>query len=149
MISYGSLIRIAEMLALKRSHQLGEDQSINTGMSGVVHPSQLVYGSQILIAETLWGKRSHQLGEGHRCGAAMPTRTYPPRPVYGSQQYHTEMSYEDCSHQLGKGHLWKHKCQANSTLPDQFTGAVIITQQCPWRNAPTYLPEAITVTQQC
>ena len=41
------------------------------------------------------------------------------------------------------------KCQLSAALPNQFTGAVIITQQCPWRNAPTYLREATEILQKC
>jgi hypothetical protein len=81
MISYGSHITLAEMLCGKRSHQLGEGQSINTGMSGVVHPSRSVYGSRHDCAVMPMEDRSHQLGEGQQGFATMPKWPRPSRPV--------------------------------------------------------------------
>ena len=104
MISYGSQSHGTAMSHLVRSHQLGEGQSINTGMSGVVHPSRLVYGSQILIAETLCGKRSHQLGKGHVTITEMSQERHPSQPVYGSQQDCTAMS--PCDRSQGKGQFY-------------------------------------------
>jgi len=101
MISYGSQSHGTAMSHLVRSHQLGEGQSINTGMSGVVHPSRLVYGSQILIAETLCGKRSHQLGKGHVTITEMSQERHPSQPVYGSQGSGAAMPMRDRSQ--GKG----------------------------------------------
>jgi len=51
MISYGSQKINAETLCEKRSHQLGEGQSINTGMSGVVHSSHSFTRGQLRFAE--------------------------------------------------------------------------------------------------
>ena len=127
MISYGSQRRSAEMPCDNRSHQLGEGQSINTEMSGVVYPSRLVYGRNTSRSQQRQtaidtfhqlGKGqgeytgmsvvvhpSRQLGEGHQCGAAMPTWTYPPRPVYGSHNHNAAMPMEKRSHLFTRGQL--------------------------------------------
>ena len=126
MISYGSQRRSAEMPCDNRSHQLGEGQSINTEMSGVVYPSRLVYGRNTSRSQQRQtaidtfhqlGKGqgeytgmsvvvhpSRQLGEGHEDSAKMSIVLHPSRPVYGSQSHTTAMSHCAHSHQLGEGH---------------------------------------------
>ena len=101
MISYGSQHSNAATPFQDRSHQLGEGQSINTGMSGVVHPSRPVYGSQGSDAEM--PMRDCSQGEGHSINTEMSYPSHPSRPVYGSQSHGTAMSHLVRSHQLGEG----------------------------------------------
>ena len=70
MISYGSLIRIAEMLALKRSHQLGEGHRCGAEMPTWTYPPRPVLGL-INFAAMLCRKRPI-LTRGHQNNAAMP-----------------------------------------------------------------------------
>ena len=71
MISYGSLIRIAEMLALKRSHQLGEGHRCGAEMPTWTYPPRPVYGSQQHHTEMLYEDCSHLFTRGHHSNAAM------------------------------------------------------------------------------
>ncbi len=79
MISYGSQHSNAATPFQDRSHQLGEGQSINTGMSGVVHPSRPVLGSQGSDAEM--PMRDCSQGEGHSINTEMSYPSHPSRPV--------------------------------------------------------------------
>ncbi len=123
MISYGSQQRSAEMPCDNRSHQLGEGQSINTEMSGVVYPSRPVYGSQQDCTPMSPCDRSHQLGkgqprntgmsvvvhpsrqlgEGHDTFAEMPYNKRPSQPVLESQGSNAEMPMRDRSQGKGQG----------------------------------------------
>lgn len=101
MISYGSRHRYTSMPQNRRSHQLGKGQSINTGMSGVVHPSRPVYGSQGSNAEMPMRDRSQ--GKGHQCDAEMPKRTHPSQLVYGSRNHNAAMPMEKRFHLFTRG----------------------------------------------
>jgi hypothetical protein len=101
MISYGSQSHGTAMSHLVRSHQLGEGQSINTGMSGVVHPSRLVYGSQGSGAAMPMRDRSQ--GKGQRINTLMSQRRHPSPPVYGSRNHNAAMPMEKRSHLFTRG----------------------------------------------
>ena len=123
MISYGSFTRIAKKPLKDRSHQLGEGLPIRAEMSYEYRPSQPVYGSQKINAETLCEKRSHQFTEKIRGRA---------------QQCHSRLIFSK-----GGVRLITQQCHQSFTLPHQFTGAFVTTQQCQSMIAPTYLREPI------
>ncbi len=101
MISYGSQQRSAEMPCDNRSHQLGEGQPRNTGMSVVVHPPLLVLESQGSNAEMPMRDRSQ--GKGQRRLTAMSRGLHPSRLVYGSRNHNAEMPMEKRSHLFTRG----------------------------------------------
>ena len=127
MISYGSHFDCAEMLLELRSHQLGEGQSINTGMSGVVHPFRPVYGSQHICTEMSRCARSHQLGEGLPIDAEMSCEYRPSQPVYGSLTRIAEMPLPHRSHQLGEPTAVRRNA-TRVTLPPVREGSILEAQ---------------------
>ena len=95
----------AETLCEKRSHQLGEGQSITAEMLAYSHPFRLVYGRNTSRSQQCQTAIDtfHQLGEGHEDTAKISIVPHPSRPVYGSLCYHAAMPIYDRSHLFTRG----------------------------------------------
>lgn len=150
MISYGSRNHNAAMPMEKCSHQLGEGQPRNTGMSVVVHPSRLVYGRNTSRSQKCQAAIDtfHQLGKGHQCDAEMPKRFHPSRLV-SRRPINRYRNVTPTPPPEGRVIRLTQQCLSHHTLPHQFMGAISRTQKCYVANAPTSYGRNTSRSQQC